>query len=83
MRSFYAIEYAYGKLVENHGARADRLYRFKREGDMRAWVLNGPPSIHDSGAREHVYTSNHRVRAALKDELTRAMLEAQGWAPIA
>jgi hypothetical protein len=37
-RTFYAIEYAYGRDVVNNGNRADHIYVFQTEGGRVAFI---------------------------------------------
>ena len=58
---FYAIEYAYGSDVVNHGARADRLHAFPSRPARDAWVARGSPAI-GPGERKAVLSTHKAVR---------------------
>lgn len=77
---FYAIEYAYGSHVVNEGgARADKVYEFTAKRLRDAWVNDGTPNTTAPGYRATLSARHPLVRKAeaLADG------DNQGWAVLA
>lgn len=65
-RVFYAIAYAYGRSVINHGTRPDHVYQFATVAERDRWIADGPPDITASGDREAATSRHPLVRKALR-----------------
>lgn len=63
-RTFYAIEYAYGRTVVNNGNRPDRVHQFATIAERDRWIADGPPDVTASGYREEAGARHPLVRKA-------------------
>ena len=59
---FCAIEYAYGRNVENNGNRADRVLEFTSKRLRDAWVADGNVYTTNPGYRENLSAQQSGAR---------------------